>query len=549
MSAAKVTLELPLELAPPPPPEAVGGKARRWSAGHYVTLVSLFAASCCGMFGCGPGTMSLAFFGMSKDKPLGFSAAAISSLLALGSAGFSAGKLVGGPLSDLLGGKATLTLVLSAMGACQVVMSRSSSLRVMAVAWFITRAAHALTWCGVMLEGRPWFMGNGLSGALSILTSSCPTGAFSGAFFGGRLLARNGWRGVTQRTGVLMLATSALQLGALRSPPQKRRQGQPLRPLPTMPTSPLRQPRQPRQPRRRDHRQGSCHKQLKAARTILGSGRLWAVYACSALITPTLDLPTLLPMYLDTLAMDAASIGWVGSLFSLAAVPAVLGGGWLHQRLQRHQRTALYAPLLCVSASGLLALSTVQQQLIPGKTAGSVSVWASKKIVLPALVAIMSGIAPSFYIPTYDYIMRFGGPYTGTLTGLCDFFGGVFCTLFYSLYPRLIRQGGWPLVFRVYGAMNCVAAAAIALFCVMEARDPLLRSPFEEDEEEDDGGHADDDDDDDDDGAEGDGGVEGGVEEEDEMHHVRLVLEGDDDVRKSADGGSSSSSSSSSHGK
>lgn len=91
----------------------------------------------------------------------------------------------------------------------------------------------------------------------------------------------------------------------------------------------------------------------------------------------------------------------------------------------------------------------------------------------------MSGMSPSFYVPTYDYIMRFGGPYTGTLTGLCDFFGGVVCTLFYSFYPRLLRRGGWALVFKLLATMNIASAAAIATFCALEERAPLIRSPLE----------------------------------------------------------------------
>eukprot|EP01043_Picozoa_sp_COSAG02_P002196 COSAG02_NODE_50_length_44860_cov_203.992739_12_plen_179_part_00 len=158
-------------------------------------------------------------------------------------------------------------------------------------------------------------------------------------------------------------------------------------------------------------------------------------------------------------------------MFSLAAVPAVLGGGWLHQRLESKQRKFFYVPLLCLSACGLQALSTVQGRS-PTSTA--------TRVLLPsALVAIMSGMSPSFYIPTYDYIMRFGGPYTGTLTGLCDFFGGVVCTVCYSFYPRLLRRGGWALVFRAYAAMNVAAAAGIALFCMLEERDPLLKSPLD----------------------------------------------------------------------
>jgi hypothetical protein len=166
-------------------------------------------------------------------------------------------------------------------------------------------------------------------------------------------------------------------------------------------------------------------------------------------------------------------------MFSLAAVPAVLGGGWLHQRLDYTQRKFFYAPLLCLAACGLQALSTVQ---------GHAPHSAAARILLPsALVAIMGGMSPSFYIPTYDYVMRFGGCYTGTLTGLCDFFGGVMCTLCYSFYPRLLRRGGWASVFRVYAAMNVASAVAIAVFCTLEERNPLRSSPLDSSESDGDG--------------------------------------------------------------
>ena len=388
----------PLTPPPTPPPMPLPGpetptkRARqppergRWSAGHYATLGTLFAASGCGMLGCGPGTMSLAVFGMSKDASLGFVAGSASSMLALGrsislllavgSAGFSFGKLVGGPLADALGGKLTLVAVLTAMGGGQLLMSLTPSLGpLMCAAWFLTRGAHALTWCGVMLEARPWFLENGQETALSFLTASCPSGAFAGAVLGGRLLSRSGWRGVARTTGIVTLAVAALQLVALRPPPQP----------PADDDSPTVE--WPVSPRRR--RRAKRRRTMEALGVIIRSRKLWACYAASALITPTLDLPTLLPLYLDTLGADEVRIGLLGSLFSLAAVPAVLGGGFVHQRMRPKQRSLLYAPLLCVSAAGLLLLSTVRQ-------GGRLAALA----VAPSLVVIMGGISPSFYIPT-----------------------------------------------------------------------------------------------------------------------------------------------------
>ena len=77
----------------------------------------------------------------------------------MGSAGYSVGKLIGGPVSDRLGGKATLASMLAIMGSAKLVMGRSSRLSLMATAWVAARVAHALTWPGVMLMIRPWFLG------------------------------------------------------------------------------------------------------------------------------------------------------------------------------------------------------------------------------------------------------------------------------------------------------------------------------------------------------------------------------------------------------
>ena len=77
----------------------------------------------------------------------------------MGSSGYAAGKLVGGPISDFLGGKGTLVLMLGIMGVAKLAMARTSRLSMMTAAWVVARAAHALTWPGVMLMIRPWFLG------------------------------------------------------------------------------------------------------------------------------------------------------------------------------------------------------------------------------------------------------------------------------------------------------------------------------------------------------------------------------------------------------
>lgn len=95
------------------------------------------------------------------------------------------------------------------------------------------------------------------------------------------------------------------------------------------------------------------------------------------------------------------------------------------------------------------------------------------------LVLIMAGVAPALYCPNYDFILRFGGPYTGSITCLCDLFGNGFIALMVATYPRMLARGGWPLIFRFYAAQVLGAAACIGAFTVLEARNPLRTSPLE----------------------------------------------------------------------
>ena len=375
----------------PPAGDHIKAKKVSWGAGHYHTLGALFLCYAVGMFG--KGTMSLSIFGMSKDAALGFSPKDVASLLAQGSLAYTGGKLVGGPLSDLLGGRGTLVAMLTIMATAKLAMSRATTVGTMGALWMAARGAHALTWMGVMLVARPWFLGNGLESALPLLTASSRVGAFGGSIIGGSLLASGGaagWQRVAQVTSLVTISTAALML-TLRNGPASS----------TSRSSSASSPSSATTKKKKGHTKSKLS--FAAAMSIaMKEPRLWLVYGSTALITPTFDLTSLLPMYLDSLGMAAGQIGTLGSLFPVAAVPAVLIAGKLQQKLTPRQRQFLYAPLLGVSTAGMLVLSSL------GRSAGTA-------IIAPTLIAIMVGVGPSLYVPNYDFVMRFGGQYTGAV--------------------------------------------------------------------------------------------------------------------------------------
>ena len=83
--------------------------------------------------------------------------------------------------------------------------------------------------------------------------------------------------------------------------------------------------------------------------------------------------------YLDSLGMNEVAIGQLGSLFPLAAVPAILIAGNLHQRISAKARSVMYPGMLCISAGGLALLS---------------SLTTASPVIAPTLTAIMFGVAP-----------------------------------------------------------------------------------------------------------------------------------------------------------
>ena len=85
----------------------------------------------------------------------------------------------------------------------------------------------------------------------------------------------------------------------------------------------------------------------------------------------------------------------------------------------------------------------------------------------------MVGVAPTFYLPSADFVTRYAGPeYKGTLMSYMDIPGQLANILFMSIYPTLLARGGWGLVFRALQLTILSGAAAMAAFLTLDAKKP-----------------------------------------------------------------------------
>lgn len=187
------------------------------------------------------------------------------------------------------------------------------------------------------------------------------------------------------------------------------------------------------------------------------SPRVWLVFFCQTMMTMGMECQALLPLYLQQGAnLGAAAAGAMAAVFPLGAAAATVATGAVFDKVTGLSRAVMFGleNLLAVGALGMLAR-------------------APTKPSAPVLVAIMVGVAPTFYIPSANFVTRFAGPdYKGTLMSYMDIPGQLANILFMSIYPALLARGGWGLVFRALQLTILSGAAAMAAFLALDAKSP-----------------------------------------------------------------------------
>ena len=275
------------------------------------------------------------------DPAMALSHAATAKMLAAGAWAYTIGKLVGGSVSDLLGGGRTLATTSLVTAAALAVMSRAHSLRTITVAWALARLFMAAGYpAGTAVIGRNFGggggggsgSGSGLGFALGIFSTSSRAGAVVGAVGLGTLLSPAfglSWRGVLGMSGVLSLAVGA----TVGISPALRNHGPEgtAAPADGVPSSSLPSSPSPSPPALSPSPSEAVVITKTAAEGLLAlakSGRLWLTFASTACLGPAFDFGALLPLYLtQTHGLSPASAAVVSGAYPMgAAVSLVVSG-------------------------------------------------------------------------------------------------------------------------------------------------------------------------------------------------------------------------------
>lgn len=288
------------------------------------------------------------------------------------------------------------------------------------------------------------FKDNGFSSAVGLLSTSSRVGAIFGNVVWGPLAARLNWAQLIRAASIFpLLSAFGLKHGIL--------------PYPTLPGIVG--------PTEADHKAGKQPPDelrekvpfATAMQIFARNPRLWMVYFAQSMMTLCMETQALLPVYLRQGAgLSAAAAGAMAAVYPFGAAGATMLGGAVFDRFAGMRRVAVFGfeHLCALGGLGLLAAR-------PGEpTAG-------------ALLAIMAGSAPTYYLVSADFINRYAGPdYSGTLMSWLDVPGQLVNILFMSLYPAMVERGGWSLVFRALQATTLCGSGVCLIYLALDATKP-----------------------------------------------------------------------------
>ena len=305
------------------------------------------------------------------DATMALTHEATARMLSAGASAYMLGKLVGGSLSDIMGGGRTLAFTSIVTAAAFGVIVRARSLSALTVAWVLARLFMASGYpAGTAIVGEH-FEGTGLGLALGIFSTSSRGGAVLGSVVLGTLLSPTfgiSWRGVLGLGGALSLGVGA----AVQFHPALRRSRPESQQLPADAGS----------SGEADLDRVITKTAAEGILALCKTGRLWLTMASTACLGPAFEFGAVLPLCLtSTHGMTPAVAAVMSGFYPLGAAVSLIVSGWLYDRLKPKQRAAYFGSLLLMAAGSLSLLT---------RSAGR-----PKWMLATCLFTTMFGVAPA----------------------------------------------------------------------------------------------------------------------------------------------------------
>ena len=374
---------------------------------------------------------------MVNDPNLGLDEASYGDIAAWGMAGMITGKLLTGVIADWLGGRRVFLVALSITALLTVTFSWGNSATFFASINFLLLFAMAASWPSMASIISVWYPSTKYGRVWGILSTSSRLGASLSMISLGMLLTVFSWQNVFRTAGVMSFCVVACISFFLKAKPKDVG-------LPALEDQVANT--EQKAPHFLDDKNPA-----EALWAFARSGRFWLICLSLMCTTILMDFIVFLPLYLTSFeGVSSAQAGSWASAFPIGCLLALIGGGFLYDRVSRKGRVGLLGGLLgatCVCVAALWCLKGLP--MIPD----------SFKFPLVIVILFFYGLtlAPVYYLPASIFANEFGGKHCAFLIGLVDVAGYSASMLYLIAGGRMVKTWGWQSMIQLFLVIAVVA--------------------------------------------------------------------------------------------
>jgi sugar phosphate permease len=384
---------------------------------------------------------------MVNDPNLGLDEASYGDIAAWGMAGMIAGKLLTGVIADWLGGRRVFLVALSITALLAFTFSWGTSARIFSSINFLLLFAMAASWPSMASIISVWYPSTKYGRVWGTISISSRLGASLSMILLGTLLAVFSWQNVFRSAGILGLFIVAGISFFLKAKPEhvgvrasKDR------------VAPEESDRQdePNTEKKAPHFLDDKNP-AEALWAFAKSGRFWLICLSLMCTTILMDFIIFLPLYLTSFeGISSTKAGSWASAFPIGCLLALVGGGFVYDRVSRKGRVGLLGGLLgatCVCIAALWCLK------------GLLMIPDSFKFPLAIVILFFYGftLAPVYYLPASIFANEFGGKHCAFLIGLVDVAGYSASMLYLIAGGRMVKTWGWQSMIQLFLVIALIA--------------------------------------------------------------------------------------------
>lgn len=390
------------------------------------------------------------------DPDLGFTVKDIGDILAWGTIGAMAGKVIWGPLADRIGGRLTflIGIVLSALMVTAFGFSSSAfSFTLFASLLYMVKSSG---WPGMTKIVGEWFHPSKYGRTWGILSTSSRASVVLGTLTFGWLLGQFHWRTVTFVSVGLALAIYLVCRLFLREKPEDpnflKEEGAAAEQDPEMAEE------------ARKALENKEHHPLNG--TNVGQGllafsksmRVWCVVIMLMALTCAMAFLDFMPAYLmQVFKLTPSKAAMASSVMPLGSLAGLIGCIFFYDRFSLKGLRRVLALTLVIAT-----LCIVTLKFLPSF---GLSEDANFPIALCFIILFGVMTSPAYYIPMSIFSIEYGGPHSATLVCLIDMFGFAASATFGFVSGRLVDgPGGWDSFMNLLIAVGVAATVSTWMF-------------------------------------------------------------------------------------